>query len=171
MNAHPLPSRASLDTTAAGVKRRELVLILTAVGLGLLILVLPLGPILGRVALAFGLGGALVVYAFWRVEREWTIEGWLYGRLQYARREKRFVRGGERAQQLEKQAAQAEVDIPPGMRSATQDSEGVLFWIGAYTNGQLLARVGSVALLALFLAWSGTGGVAQAQDWLRALVR
>ncbi|MBN2499152.1 MAG: hypothetical protein JXB38_00215 [Anaerolineales bacterium] len=171
MNAHPLPSRAPLDTTAAGVKRRELVLILTAVGLGLLILVLPLGPILGRVALAFGLGGALVVYAFWRVDRQWTIEGWLYGRLQYARREKRFVRGGEHTRQVEKQAGESKIDIPPLMRSAAQDTNDVLFWIQAYTNGQLLARVGSVALLAVFLTWSGTGGVVRAQQWIRSLAR
>ena len=171
MHSHPLPGRASLDTTAAGVKKRELVLILAAVGLGLVILVLPLGPILVRVALAFGLGGALVIYAFWRVDREWTIEGWLYGRLQYARRDKRYVRGGEHARHFEKRSGAAEINLPVGMRSAAQDADEVLFWINAYTNGQLVARVVSVMLLAVFLAWSGTGGVQSAQHWLRSLVK
>ena len=88
-----IPAKTSFKNTAFGVRARELVIAGGAGFVGLAVLALPLGSIFIRIAVMAGLSGAGILYAFWRVERTWSIEEYLFNRWKYGIRSRRFVKG------------------------------------------------------------------------------
>ena len=91
-----IPSKASLSTTSFGISRREVILLGAAVFVGLALLIVPYASIFGRVVVSFLVMGGMMVYTFWRVEKQWPIEVYLFNRMKYQARERAYVRGGQR---------------------------------------------------------------------------
>ena len=163
-----IPGKASLSTTSFGVSRREVFLLGAAVFIGLALLAVPYTAIFGRVVVSFLFMGGTAVYTFWRVDGQWPIEVYLFNRLKYQARNRAFVRGGQRIV-----SGQEKVDSIAAGRSkipeAYHPAGGVLLELPGFSNGQLFFSVAGVVILAIFLAWVGTGGVADAQVQLRML--
>jgi hypothetical protein len=162
-----IPSKASLSTTSFGISRREIFLLGAAVLVGLTLLAVPYAPIFGRVVLSFLFMGGMTIYTFWRVEKQWPIEVYLFNRLKYEARGRAFVRGGQRT--LSRQEGNgAEYEKIPETYSP---AGGVLLEVSWFSNQQMAASVLGVVILAVLLAWVGTGGVVDAQIQLQILFR
>jgi hypothetical protein len=177
-----VPAKTNFATTALGVRPRELVITGAAGFLGLALLALPLGSIFVRILIAAGLTGAGVLYAFWRVNRVWTVEAYLFQRLRYSQRARRFLKGGAAGQ--DRQPDPASPAPPPGAASSTQSEASVqpaasqpaepLFWLPAalspQSNRELLGLVGAWFAVTVFLGWMlASGGIEDIQIHLRLL--
>jgi hypothetical protein len=175
-----LPAKTDFSTTALGVRPRELVISGVAGFLGLALLTLPLGSIFVRILIAAGLTSAGVLYAFWRVHRVWTVEAYLYRRLVYDFRTRRFLKGGAAAAGF---SAQAETD-PGATPSASTtkaaappagvDQAQPLFWLPAAlsprSNRELVGLVGAWFAVTVFVGWMlASGGIEDVQVHLRLL--
>lgn len=189
-----LPSKTSFKTTSFGVRARELVISGAAGFLGLATLALPLGSIFVRILIAAGLSGAGVTYAFWRVGRVWTIEGYLASRLKFDRRSRRFLKGGASATGVsgpaggrpaaERVSAGRETPAPAAAEATAAaetavgaealDPPAPLFWLlerlSPSSNAELVGMVASTLAVIAFLAWIGTtGGVGAIQGQLQVV--
>jgi hypothetical protein len=175
-----LPAKTDFSTTALGVRPRELIISGAAGFLGLALLTLPLGSIFVRILIAAGLTSAGVLYAFWRVHRVWTVEAYLYRRLVYDFRARRFLKGGAAAAGF---SAQAEVNrgAPPSTSTtkaaAPPAGAGLaepLFWLPATlsprSNRELIGLVGTWFAVTVFVGWMlASGGIEDVQVHLRLL--
>jgi hypothetical protein len=113
---------------------------------------------MGRLVAAFVSFGGAVIFTFWRVEGVYTLEEELFNRLRFARRPRRYVRGGVKQHRLQR----------IGFAEKTTPKERQVFlkvpatWI-PQSNEELLARVLSLAGFVILLAWVGRGGVTESQ--------
>lgn len=179
-----IPAKTNFTTTALGVGPRELVITGAAGFLGLALLALPLGSIFLRILIAAGLSSAGVLFAFWRVKRVWTVEAYLFQRLRYSRRARRFLKGGAEASgigahtvpgsEAASSSAAPAVQERPSAQPASEHSEEPLFWLPAalspQSNGELLGLVGSWFAVTIFLGWMlASGSIADIQNHLRLL--
>lgn len=165
-----IPSKASLSTTSFGISRREVFLLGAAVLVGLTLLAVPYAPIFSRVVLSFLFMGGMTIYTFWRIEKQWPIEVYLFNRLKYKTRGRAFVRGGQRTLSAQDRygAKEAANEKAPETYSP---AGGMLLEVPWFSNQQLAASVFSIVILAVLFAWVGTGGVVDAQIQLRMMLR
>lgn len=161
-----IPSKASLSTTSFGISRREVFLVGAAVFIGLALLAVPYTSIFARVVISFLFMGGMAVYTFWRIDGQWPIEVYLLNRLKYQARARAFVRGGQRTISGHQVDSRAPAKKEPRVYSP---AGRVLFELPGFSNRQLLSSVAGMVILAVFLAWVGTGGVVDAQIQLRML--
>jgi hypothetical protein len=175
-----IPAKTNFSTTALGVRPRELVISGVAGFLGLALLTLPLGSIILRILIAAGLTSTGVLYAFWRVHRVWTVEAYLYRRLVYGFRARRFLKGGAAAAGY---SAQAEPNHGAPSTAPTTESAAPpvgagpaqpLFWLPAAlsprSNRELLGLVGAWFAVTVFVGWMlASGGIEDVQVHLRLL--
>jgi hypothetical protein len=179
-----IPTKTSFQTTAFGVRARELVILCAAGFLGLALLALPLGSIFIRILLAAGLSGAGILAAFWRVERTWTIEAYLFNRWKYSLRPRRFVKGGSQfggaamPWEVSSPAVPETVREEDGKASREKDAPAAqaqpLFWLPErlvpHSNGELAGFVLSSFAVTVFLGWvTASGGVGLIQSQLQLL--
>jgi hypothetical protein len=190
-----IPAKTSFKTTAFGVRARELIIAGGAGFLGLAVLALPLGSIFIRILVMAALFSAGILYAFWRVERAWNIEEYLFNRWKYGLRSRRFVKGGV-ARNTANQFEGASIDegalgwgLSPNLEQNTPEAangkaaregppsgwERVIVWLpegwGPHSNGELAGRVLTGLALVVFLAWvATTGGVPAIQVQIQLLV-
>ncbi len=161
-----IPSKASLSTTSFGISRREIFLLGSAVFIGLALLAVPYTTIFARVIISFLFMGGMAVYTFWRIDGQWPIEVYLLNRLKYQARARAFVRGGQRTVSGQQVSSQSQAKKEPKVYSP---AGGVILELPGFSNRQLLSSVTGLVILAVFLAWVGTGGVVDAQIQMRML--
>jgi hypothetical protein len=181
-----IPTKTSFQTTAFGVRARELVILCGGGFIGLALLALPLGSIFIRILLAAGLSGAGILFAFWRVERTWTIEAYLFNRWKYSLRSRRFVKGGSQFEgaslswEAPESTATQTVQKDDSKVSRKNDAEATqgepLFWLPErlvpHSNGELVGFVLSSFAVTVFLSWvTASGGVGLIQSQLQLLAQ
>ncbi|MCB2160636.1 hypothetical protein KQH40_00960 [bacterium] len=173
MNHNQIPGKASLSTTSFGISKREVVLLGATIFIGLILLAIPYAPVFIRVAVSFIFMGGLALYTFWRVEKQWPIEVYVINKIRYMTRNRAYVKGGESIV-IPKQSNEPSRSNKQG-KSAIPDTYapegGYLFEVASFTNAQLLATITGMVFLAILLACAGTGGIEDAQNQLRYLLR
>ncbi len=183
-----IPAKTSFKTTAFGVRARELVIAGGAGFVGLAILALPVGSIFIRIVVMAGLSGAGILYAFWRVDRTWSIEEYLFNRWKYGIRSRRFVKGGSLFEGVSIGVGPYGSGLSSGLGGNVSTGvagkprrefpfsgwEKTLFWLPEswepHSNTELTGMVLSVFALVVFLAWVGTtGGVSALEVQIQLL--
>ena len=170
MQATRIPPKLEPPRTTAGlpIGPRELAIVGPAFGIAVLIFFTGL-PFFARVGAAVALVGLAATYALARVQARYTIEEYLLNRLGFSRRLRRRVKGGagyaSGRGKLERQVRAAGHLAETDMRMAwfTIPAERVP------PSRTMLVNTIGLALLSAFLAWMGTGGLAELMD-LRASV-
>jgi hypothetical protein len=105
--------------------------------------------------------GLAATYALARIQARYTIEEYLMNRLGYSRRLRRRVKGGgeyaglsgRRERQARAPAGRAEAEMPTAWFTIPADR--------VPTGRTMLVNTIGLALLSAFLAWMGTGGLAE----------
>jgi hypothetical protein len=168
MQATRIPPKLEPPKTTAGlpVGPRELGIVGPAFGIAVLIFFTGL-PFFVRVGGAVALVGLAATYALARLQGRYTIEEYLLDRLGYSRRLRRRVKGGgehaahpgRRERQAKAPVGRGEVEMPTAWFTIPADR--------VPAGRMLLVNTIGLALLSTFLAWMGTGGLAELMD-LRA---
>lgn len=166
MYSRNLPGKANLSTTSFGISKREVFLLGGAIFIGLVLLAIPYGPIMVRVVISFLFMGALAIYTFYKVEKQWPIEVYLINKLKYKMRHRAYVKGGQSIVSKENQARSFEEKQKKAAQTY-QPAGGYLLGMKPYSNFELVVSVSGVVFFAILLAWVGTGGVEEAQVQLR----
>jgi hypothetical protein len=171
MQATRIPPKLEPAKTTAGlpVGPRELAIMGPAFGIAVLIFFTSL-PFFVRVGAAVALVGLAATYALARLQGRYTIEEYLLNRLGFSRRLRRRVKGGgeftthlgRRERQTRAFAGHAEVQMPTAW--FTIPAERVP------TGRTMLVNTIGLALLSAFLAWMGTGGLAELMDLRASLI-
>lgn len=162
MRATRVPPRLEPPRTTAGlpVGPREVAIVGPAFGLAVLTFFTGL-PFFFKVGLAVGLVGLAGTYALARVEGRLTIEEYVFHRLGFSRRVRWRTKGGAGAV-----AARGRLERAPAS-AANRMGRRAWFTIPEErvpANHLMLANSIGVALLATFIAWLGTGGLAEIMD-------
>jgi hypothetical protein len=171
MQATRIPPKLEPPKTTAGlpIGPRELAIVGPAFGIAVLIFFTGL-PFFVRVGAAVALIGLAATYALARIEARYTIEEYLLNRLGFSRRLRRRVKGG------------AEYAATPGRRErlagaptgrAEADIRMAWFTIPAErvpASRTMLVNTIGLALLSAFLAWMGTGGLAELMELRSSLM-
>jgi hypothetical protein len=170
MQATRIPPKLEPPKTTAGlpIGPRELAIVGPAFGLAVLIFFTGL-PFFVRVGAAVALVGLAATYALARIEARYTIEEYLLNRLGFSGRLRRRVKGGgEYTATLGRRERQTRAPIG----RAETDMRTAWFTIPAErvpASRTMLVNTIGLALLSAFLAWMGTGGLAELME-LRASV-
>jgi len=168
MQATRIPPKLEPPRTTAGlpIGPRELAIVGPAFVIAVLMFFTGL-PFFVRVGAAVALVGLAATYALARVQARYTIEEYLLNRLGFSRRLRRRVKGGvgytSGTGRLQRGADATtrgvEIDIPRAW--LTIPAERVP------ASRTMLVNTIGLALLSAFLAWMGTGGLAELME-LRA---
>ncbi len=181
-----VPAKTSFKTTSFGVRARELIIAGTAGFIGLALLAIPIGSIFIRIIAAAALFSAGILYAFWRIDRTWSLEEYFFNRWKHGVRSRRFVKGGSEFDGTsinvglagpEPTAATGEVKVvnKPTHRKRGTGWNKVLVWVPDWmvpeSNVELSGMVLSVFALVVFLAWMWkSGNVATLQGEIQILL-
>jgi hypothetical protein len=169
MQATRIPPKLEPPRTTAGlpIGPRELAIVGPAFGVAVLIFFTGL-PFFLRVGAAVAVVGLAATYALARVQARYTIEEYLLNRLGFSRRLRRRVKGGQGTPPAQETVTRSGAagravasDIPRAWLTIPADR--------APASGTMLVNTVGLALLSAFLAWMGTGGLAELME-LRASV-
>jgi hypothetical protein len=155
-----LTGRQLRKTSGWDVPSRDLGIILGGFVLGLVVLITPFTSIFIRIVLFAAILGSAVIYAFWRVEKAWTIEQYILQKLGFSNRSHLYRKGGGLMSSVH---AYARADLSENAAAVT------LPFRGPQDNDELFFTVLSLFLFTVLLAWLGTGGVDEMILFLRAL--
>lgn len=89
-----LPGKMSYETTPFGFRMREVLIVGTALFVGVVLLLTPIGGIFIRIVLASAILAGSILYAFVRINRIFTIEEALFKKFRFTSRDKKYIRGG-----------------------------------------------------------------------------
>ena len=81
-------------TSGWDIPSRDLGIIIGGFVVGLVVLITPFTSIFIRIVLFAAILAAAVIYAFWRVEKAWTIEQYLLQKLGFSNRSHLYRKGG-----------------------------------------------------------------------------
>jgi len=171
MQATRIPPKLEPPKTTAGlpVGPRELAIVGPAFGVAVLIFFTGL-PFFVRVGGAVAVVGLAAAYALARIQARYTIEEYLLYRLGFSRRLRRRVKGGgeftthlgRRERESRAPLGRAEIAIPTTWFTIPVDR--------VPSGRTMLVNTIGLALLSAFLAWMGTGGLAELMDLRASLI-
>lgn len=170
MQAMRIPPKLEPPRTTVGlpIGPRELAIVGPAFGIAVLIFFTGL-PFFVRVGVAVALIGLAATYAMARIDARYTVEEYLLNRLGFSRRLRRRVKGGG-----EYAATPGRREREAGVAVGRAEPEARMAWFTipaerVPTSRTMLVNTIGLALLSAFLAWMGTGGLAELME-LRASV-
>ena len=169
-----LPPRTDFDATQWGFTTRDFGIAIGGIFLGILQVITPYASIFIRLILFAIIVIAGAVFAFWRVDKVYTLEEYLINLVEQWRGHRRvYTKDGADIDVLHPYSnivtGDADTQKIERIRKITPTAPGkVLFiiprWFVPKSNEDLLYSALSIFSFVLFISWIGTGGVKDAQN-------